>query len=84
MIKLLDILKESAYPFVEHDVLHDDEDNSLLVVEYTFKTKQNKYKVIFDSKQKEREFELSFGVDTGDLNKIDTFQTTGEGDAKNI
>ena len=84
MIKLIDILKESAYPFIEHDVLYDDEDNSLLVVEYTFKTKQNKYKVIFDSKQKEREFELSFGVDTGDLNKIDTFQTTGEGDAKNI
>ena len=50
MIKLIDILKESAYPFIEHDVLYDDEDNSLLVVEYTFKTKQNKYKVIFDSK----------------------------------
>ena len=46
MIKLLDILKESAYSFSEHDVLHDDEDNSLLVVEYTFNTKQNKYKVI--------------------------------------
>jgi hypothetical protein len=84
MIKLLNILKESAYPFSEHDVLYDDEDNSLLVVEYTFNTKQNKYKVIFDSKQKEKEFELSFGVDTGELNKIDTFQMTGEGDARNI
>ena len=84
MIKLIDLLKESTYPFAEHDVLYDDEDNSLLVVEYTFKTKQNNYKVIFDSKQKEREFELSFGVDTGELNKIDTFQMTGERDAKNI
>ena len=84
MIKLIDLLKESTYPFAEHDVLYDDEDNSLLVVEYTFRTKENKYKVIFDSKQKEREFELSFGVDAGELNKVDTFQMTGEGDARNI
>ena len=34
--------------------------------------------------EKAREFEVSFGVDTGELNKIDTFQMTGEGDAKNI
>ena len=84
MIKLINILKELAYPFSEHDTVYDDEDNSLIVVEYIFKTNQTQYRVIFDSKEKAREFEVSFGLDAGDFNKIDPFQMTGEGDAKNI
>ena len=84
MIKLLDILKESVYPFSKYDILYDEDDNSLLVVEYTFDTKENEYRVIFDSKEKKGEFSLSFGLDVGDFNKIDTFQITGEGDARNI
>lgn len=84
MIKLLDILKESVYPFSKYDILYDEDDNSLLAVEYTFDTKDNEYKVIFDSKEKKGEFNLSFGIDKGNLNKIDTFQMTGEGDARNI
>lgn len=84
MIRLTDILKESAYPFSEYDSTYDEEDNSLITVEYIFKTKKNKYKVHLSSMEKAREFEVSFGVDTGELNKIDTFQMTGEGDAKNI
>ena len=84
MIKLKDILKEISYPFSEYDATYDDEDNSLIDVEYTFKTEKNKYKVIFSSKEKAKEFEVSFGIDTGYFNKIDTFQMTGEGDARNI
>jgi hypothetical protein len=84
MIKLTDILKEIAYPFSEYDTIYDETDDSLIDVEYTFKTEINKYKVVFSSKEKAREFEVSFGVDAGDFNKIDTFQMTGEGDARNI
>lgn len=84
MIKLIDILKEITYPFSKYDIIYDDEDNSLIDVEYIFKTKKNKYKVVFSSKEKAREFEVSFGIDTENLNKIDTFQMTGEGDARNI
>ena len=84
MIKLVNILKEISYSFSKYDTIYHDEDNSLLVVEYTFKTEKNKYKVIFSSKEKDREFEVSFGIDTGDFNKIDTFQMTGEGDVRNI
>ena len=84
MIKLVDILKEATYPFSEYDAIYDEEDNSLIDVEYTFKTKKDTYKVVFSSKETPREFEVSFGVDAGDFNKIDTFQMTGEGDARNI
>jgi hypothetical protein len=84
MIKLINILKEISYSFSEYDTTYDDEDNSLIDVEYTFKTEKNTYKVIFSSKEKAREFEVSFGIDTGNFNKIDTFQMTGEGDARNI
>jgi hypothetical protein len=77
-------LKEIAYPFSEYDTTYDDEDNSLIDVEYTFKTEENTYKVVLSSKEKAREFEVSFGIDTGNFNKIDTFQMTGEGNARNI
>ena len=84
MIKLTEILKELAYPSSKYDTIYDEEDGSLIVVEYTFKTEKNKYRVEISSKEKARNFEVSFGVDTGELNKIDTFQMTGEGDAKRI
>ncbi len=77
MIKLINLLKEISYSFSEYDTTYDDEDNSLIDVEYTFKTEKNTYKVIFSSKEKAREFEVSFGIDTGNFNKIDTFQMTG-------
>jgi len=79
-----DTLTEVAYPFSEYDTTYDEEDNSLITVEYTFKTKKNKYKVNLSSIEKARDFEVSFGIDTGGFNKVDTFQMTGEGDAKNI
>lgn len=84
MIKLTDLLNEIAYPFSEYDATYSEDDNSLIDVEYIFKTKENNYKVVFSSKEKEREFEVSFGIDAGDFNKIDTFQMTGEGDVRNI
>jgi hypothetical protein len=62
-------LKEIAYPFSEYDTTYDDEDNSLIDVEYTFKTEENTYKVVLSSKEKAREFEVSFGIDTGNFNK---------------
>lgn len=78
-------LSEIAYKFSESDVMYDEEDDSLLDVEYTFSTVKNTpYRVVFSSKEKPRNFNLSFGIDTGRLNKIDTFQMAGEGDAKNI
>jgi len=83
MIKLINILKEISYPFLEYDTTYDDEDNSLIDVEYTFKTEENTYKVVLSSKEKAREFEASFGIDRGNFNKIDTFQMTGEGNARN-
>lgn len=84
MIKLIDILKEIAYPFSEYDAIYDEEDDSLIDVVYTFKAKEDNYKVVFSSKEKEGEFEVMFGLDTGDFHKIDTFQMTGKGDAQNI
>jgi hypothetical protein len=84
MIKLIDILKEIAYPFSEYDAIYHETDDSLIDVEYTFKTENNKYKVVFSSKETAREFEVSFGIDPGDFSKINTFQMTGEGDVRNI
>ena len=81
MIKLIGILKESSYPFLEYDIIYDEEDNSLITVEYNFKSKKNNYTVVLNSKEKAREFEVAFGINTGEFNKIDTFQMTGEGDA---
>jgi hypothetical protein len=84
MIKLNDLLKELAYPFSEYDKTYDEEDGSLITIEYVFKSKENNYRVEISSIEKAREFEVSFGLNTGDFNKIDTFQMTDEGDAKNI
>ena len=84
MIKLISILKESSYPFLEYESTYHEEDNSLITVEYTFKSKKNNYKVVMNSIEKEREFEVAFGINTGEFNKIDTFQMTGEDDVRNI
>jgi hypothetical protein len=84
MIKLINILKEISYSFSEYEADYTEDDNSLLAVEYIFKTKENKYKVKLNSSEKAREFAVSFGIDVGDFHQLDTFQMTGEGDAKNI
>ena len=87
MIKLVNILKEigeKSYPFQDIDQTYDEEDNSLLAVDYTFRTPQNLYKVTFYSGEyqpEDKTFDLSFGIDKGEEYKLDTFQMTGEGDA---
>jgi hypothetical protein len=85
-IWIVDISKlyEVSYPSSKYDIVRDEEDNSLISVDYTFKTKENKYRVEISSMEKAGDFDVSFGLHTGDFHKIDTFQMTGEGDAKNI
>lgn len=91
MITLLEILKEiadsEAYEFSRNSEDWDEEDNSLLAVDYTFNTPKYPYKVSFYSgeyKPEDKTFELSFGVNMGDFNKLDTFQMTGEGKVTSI
>ena len=75
------------YPFKVTGKTYDDEDNSLITVSYEFTTPDNSYRVEFYSGEHRPEaktFDLSFGVNTGDLNTIDTFQMTGEGNARKI
>jgi hypothetical protein len=91
MIKLLDILneisQEEIYPFEEVDQGYDEDDNSLLFIEYEFSTPQYPYKVVFYSGEynpEDKTFDLSFGINKGMFSKIDTFQMTGEGNAKKI
>jgi hypothetical protein len=87
-----DSLNESTvdsklYPFKIKDKTYDENDNSLITVEYNFTTPSNTYRVEFYSGEYNPEaktFDLSFGVDRGELNTIDTFQMTGEGNARKI
>jgi hypothetical protein len=77
----------NSYPFKVTDKTYDDEDNSLITVSYELTTPDNSYRVEFYSGEYSPEaktFDLSFGVNTGDLNTIDTFQMTGEGNARKI
>jgi hypothetical protein len=77
----------NSYPFKVTDKTYDDEDNSLITVSYELTTPDNSYRVEFYSGEYSAEaktFDLSFGVNTGDLNTIDTFQMTGEGNARKI
>ena len=77
----------NSYPFKVTDKTYDDEDNSLITVSYELTTPDNSYRVEFYSGEHRPEaktFDLSFGVNTGDLNTIDTFQMTGEGNARKI
>jgi hypothetical protein len=77
----------STYPFEVTDRTYDDEDDSLISVSYELTTPYNSYKVEFYSGEyspESKKFDLSFGVNIGYLNKIDTFQMTDEGNAKKI
>jgi hypothetical protein len=76
-----------TYPFEVTDRTYDDKDDSLISVSYELTTPYNSYKVEFYSGEyspESKKFDLSFGVNIGYLNKIDTFQMTGEGNAKKI
>ena len=91
MIKLKDILneldQETAYRFIEAGVQYDDIDGSLLVVDYNFNTPQNRYKVTLYSGEylpQDKIFVLSFGIDKGIFNALDTSQMTGEGNVRAI
>jgi len=78
-------VKES-YQFKVSDKVYDNEDNSLITVEYTFSTPDNTYRVEFYSGEHSPEskiFDVSFGIDKYG-SKLDTFQMTGEGNALNI
>ena len=81
------IVDSKLYPFKVTDRTYDEEDNSLITTEYKFTTPNNTYRVEFYSGEynpESKTFDLSFGVDKGELNTIDTFQMTGEGNARKI
>ena len=89
MIKLTDILneldQETAYSFKKGEVQYDDIDGSLLAVDYSFNTPQNKYTATFYSGEylpQDKIFALSFGIDKGMFNALDTSQMTGEGNVR--
>ncbi len=80
-------LNDGLYPFKVIDKTYDEGDNSLITVEYEFITPNNSYRVEFYSGEyspESKTFDLSFGVNTGEFNTIDTFQMTGEGNARKI
>jgi hypothetical protein len=84
MIKLAELLKEEIFPFKEHDITYDEmeDEDTILAADYIFTTPDNRYKVSFYSGEYEPEdktFDVSFGLDKGDRNKLDTFELTGEG-----
>tara|TARA_R110002050_G_scaffold37148_4_gene92366 strand:- start:6159 stop:10673 length:4515 start_codon:yes stop_codon:yes gene_type:complete len=75
------------YQFKNTSTDFDEIDNSLLTVEYKFNTPNNSYRVEFYSGEynpKDMIFDLSFGVNKGEFNKLDTFQNTGEGNIREI
>jgi len=75
-----------SYQFKVSDKVYDNEDKSLITVEYTFSTPDNTYRVEFYSGEYSPEskiFDVSFGIDKYG-SKLDTFQMTGEGNALNI
>jgi hypothetical protein len=81
------LLKEEIYDFSEVDTGYDEDDNSLLYSDYTFKTPKNKYKVSFYSGEyspEDKTFEVSFGIDKETISQLDTHEYTGEGDVYNI
>ena len=87
MIKLIDLLTESIFPFHEDDVTFDEMDDSILAVDYVFETPDNTYTVTFYSGEytsKDKTFDISFGEKAGRLNKLDTFKMTGEGKVYSI
>jgi hypothetical protein len=91
MIRLGDILseldQEAVYPFKKGEVQYDEIEGSLLAVDYFFSTPQNKYKATLYSGEhlpEDKIFALSFGVDKGMFNALDTSQMTGEGNVRVI
>ena len=79
-------IKES-YQFKVSDKNYDEEDNSLISVDYNFSTPDNDYRVEFNSGEynpESKKFDVSFGLDKGYGFKLDTFQMTGEGNALSI
>jgi hypothetical protein len=74
------------YQFKVSDKNYDEEDNSLISVDYNFSTPDNDYRVEFYSGEyspESKTFDVSFGIDKYG-SKIDTFQMTGEGNALSI
>jgi hypothetical protein len=74
------------YQFKVSDKVYDEEDNSLISVDYEFSTPNNDYRVEFYSGEyspESKTFDISFGIDQYG-SKLDTFQMTGEGNALSI
>ena len=87
MIKLIDLLTESLFPFHEDDVTFDEMDDSVLAVDYVFDTPESSYTVTFYSGEynpEDKTFAISFGEKPQHLSKIDTFKMTGEGKVYSI
>jgi hypothetical protein len=77
---------EHHYPFIEEEDTYDD-DGELISVDYIFNTPTQQYKVVFYSGEysaEEGKFDLSFGIDRGYFNKLDTFEMTGEGSVRTL
>ena len=77
---------KEIYQFKVSDKNYDEEDNSLISVDYEFSTPDNDYRVEFHSGEYNPEaktFDVSFGLDKYG-SKLDTFQMTGEGNALSI
>jgi len=87
MIKLIDLLTESLFPFHEDDATFDEMDDSLLAVDYVFETPDSSYTVSFYSGEynpEDKTFPISFGEKPQSLSKLDTFKMTGEGKVYSI
>ena len=87
MIKLIDLLTESLFPFHEDDTTFDETDDSLLSVDYVFETPDSSYRVTFYSGEyspEDKTFNISFGEKPQRLSKLDTFKMTGEGKVYSI
>jgi hypothetical protein len=83
VIKLINILKEIAYPLKKVEEQYDELEDELLSVTYKFSSKGEDYDVEFYS-DTVGSFELAFGLSKNFTAALDTDQMTGEGDAANI
>ena len=78
---------EDLFKFLITDQVYDEEDDSLLAVEYKFNTPEDTYRVEFYSGEynpDDKIFDLAFGLDREGLYKLNTFQMTGKGQVKKI
>jgi len=83
VIRLIDILKEIAYPLKKVEEQYDELEDELLSVTYKFSSKGEDYDIEFYS-DAVGSFELAFGLSKNFTAALDTDQMTGEGDAANI